>query len=143
MELELADSSEEEEVPSTMRKEEWAVPSIDLWIPTGTDTQEAPRERYQIQSLLPAAKAAAGSSCSDIPRAACDGDRAAAESSELNTLLRGIAQPHSTDVLVKNAAEVMAKVSWDGGLDQELKGQDGVSSYHLAVQSLVLLSQKM
>ncbi|NXH61408.1 SNPC4 protein, partial [Rhabdornis inornatus] len=108
MELDLTDSSEEEG-SSTTGSEECAIPSIDLWIPTGTDTQEASRERYQIKSLLSAARAAAGSSCSDIPRAGCDRDRAADKSSELNTLLRGIAQPHSTDVLVKNPAEVMAK----------------------------------
>lgn len=124
MELDLTDSSEEEEeVTSTTSKKECAVPSIDLWIPTGTDTQEATGERYQIQSLLSAARAGAGTSCSDIPRAACDGDRAADKSSELNTLLRGIAQPHSTDVVVKNVAEVMAKVSWDGSLDQNLEGK--------------------
>ncbi|NXD51299.1 SNPC4 protein, partial [Corvus moneduloides] len=105
MELNLTDSSEEEEVTSTTRKKEYAVPSIDLWIPTGTDMQEATGERYQIQSLLSAARAGAGTSCSDIPRAACDGDRAADKSSELYTLLKGIAQPHSTDVVVKNAAE--------------------------------------
>ncbi|NXB53356.1 SNPC4 protein, partial [Leucopsar rothschildi] len=109
MELELADSSEEEEGGSTTGNEECAVPSIDLWIPTRTDTQEATRERYQIQSLLSAARAAAGSSCSDIPGAGGDRDEAADKSSELNTLLRGIAHPHSTDVLVKNPAEVMAK----------------------------------
>lgn len=112
MELDLADSPEEEEESSTTGNKECAVPSIDLWIPTGPNTQEAPRERYQIQSLLSAARAAAGSSCSDIPRAGCDRDRAADKSSELNTLLRGIGQPYSTDVLVKNPAEVMAKVSW-------------------------------
>ncbi|NXQ61593.1 SNPC4 protein, partial [Anthoscopus minutus] len=106
MELDLTDSSEE--VTSTTSKK-CAVPSIDLWIPTETDTQEATRERKQIQSLLSAARAGAESSCSDIPRAGCDGDRAAYKSSELNTLLRGIGQPHSTDVLVKNPAEVLAK----------------------------------
>ncbi|XP_048181642.1 snRNA-activating protein complex subunit 4 isoform X2 [Corvus hawaiiensis] len=114
MELNLTDSSEEEEVTSTTRKKEYAVPSIDLWIPTGTDMQEATGERYQIQSLLSAARAGAGTSCSDIPRAACDGDRAADKSSELYTLLKGIAQPHSTDVVVKNAAEVMARASQSG-----------------------------
>ncbi|XP_014735594.1 PREDICTED: snRNA-activating protein complex subunit 4 isoform X1 [Sturnus vulgaris] len=114
MELELADSSEEEEGGSTTGNEECAVPSIDLWIPTRTDTQEATRERYQIQSLLSAARAAAGSSCSDIPGAGGDRDEAADKSSELNTLLRGIAQPHSTDVLVKNPAEVIAKASQCG-----------------------------
>lgn len=107
MELELADSSEEGKV--TTRKEEFAVPSIDLWIPAGTDTQETARERYEIQSLLSAA------------RAGCDGDRAADKSSELNTVLRGFADAHSTDVLVKNPAEVMAKVSWGGSLDQKLR----------------------
>ncbi|NXH98213.1 SNPC4 protein, partial [Pachycephala philippinensis] len=105
MELELTDSSEEEEEEISTRKEEFAVPSIDLWIPTGTDTPETTRERYQIQSLLSAARAGAGSSCSDIPRAACDGGTAADQSSELNTVLRGIAQAHSTDVVVRNAAE--------------------------------------
>ncbi|NWV84931.1 SNPC4 protein, partial [Dasyornis broadbenti] len=109
MELDLSDSSEEEEVTSTTRKEERAVPSIDLWVPTGTDTQGAIKGRYRIQSLLSAARAGAGTSCGDIPRAACDGDGAAEKSAELNTLLRGIAQPHSTDTVVKDAAEVMAK----------------------------------
>ncbi|NXX26934.1 SNPC4 protein, partial [Nicator chloris] len=102
--LELEDSSEEKET-STMSKEEFEVPSIDLWIPTGTDRREASTERYKIQSLPSAARASAGSSCSDIPKAGCDGDRAADKSSELNTLLRGIAHPYSTDVLVKNPAE--------------------------------------
>ncbi|NXC08378.1 SNPC4 protein, partial [Orthonyx spaldingii] len=109
MELELADTSEEEELTSSRSREEYAVPSIDLWIPTGADMQETIRERYQIQSLLSAVRAGAGSNCSDIPRAACDGDRAADRSSEVNTLLRGIAQPHSTDTVVENAAEVIAK----------------------------------
>ncbi|NXR94060.1 SNPC4 protein, partial [Hypocryptadius cinnamomeus] len=109
VQLELADSSEEEKVTSSTRKEEFAVPSIDLWISTGTDRQGATRERYQIQSLLSAARAGAESSCSDVPRAGCDGDRAADKSSELNTLLRGMSDAHSTDVLVKDPAEVMAK----------------------------------
>ncbi|NWZ07368.1 SNPC4 protein, partial [Agelaius phoeniceus] len=103
LELELANNSEEEKV--TTRKEKFAVPSIDLWIPTGTDKQEATRERNQIQSLLSAARAGTGSSCSEVPRAGCDGDRAADESSELNTVLMGIANACSTDVLVKNPAE--------------------------------------
>ncbi|NWH98204.1 SNPC4 protein, partial [Tichodroma muraria] len=102
--LDLADSSEEEEERTT-GKEEFAVPSIDLWIPTGTDTQGGTREKHQIQSLLSAPRAGAGSSCSGIPGAGCDGDGAADTSSELNTLLKGIAQPHSTDLLVKNPAE--------------------------------------
>ncbi|NWS01275.1 SNPC4 protein, partial [Motacilla alba] len=107
VELELADSSEEEKV--TTRKGHFAVPSIDLWIPTRTDTQEAIRDRYQIQSLLSAARAGTGSSCSDLPRAGCDGDTAADKSCELSTVLRGIAHAYSTDVLVENPAEVMAK----------------------------------
>uniref|UniRef100_A0A8C5UHG0 Small nuclear RNA activating complex polypeptide 4 n=1 Tax=Malurus cyaneus samueli TaxID=2593467 RepID=A0A8C5UHG0_9PASS len=98
VELDLADSSEEEEVASTTSQEECAVPSIDLWVPTGTDRQEAAKGRYQIQTLS-ASRAGAGTSCSDIPSAACDGNGAADQSSELNTLLRGIAQPHSTDTL--------------------------------------------
>ncbi|NWW34866.1 SNPC4 protein, partial [Panurus biarmicus] len=109
MELELEDSSEEE-VTSTMSKK-CAVPSIDLWIPTGTDTQEAIRERYQIQSLLSAARAGAGSSCSDIPRAGCDRDRAAEKSSELNTLLKGIAHPYSTDMLASQCGKHVLRLS--------------------------------
>ncbi|NWV22644.1 SNPC4 protein, partial [Origma solitaria] len=101
MELDLADSSEEEEVTRTTKKEERAVPSIDLWVPTGTGTEEATQERYRIQSLL----SGAGISCSDIPGAACGGDRAADKSSELYTVLKGIAQPHSTDVVVKDPTE--------------------------------------
>ncbi|KAF2982309.1 hypothetical protein EK904_004915 [Melospiza melodia maxima] len=111
-ELELEHSSEEENV--TTRKEKFAVPSIDLWIPTGTDKQETSRERNQIQSLLSAARAGTGSSCSDVPRAGRDGDRAADKSSELNTVLMGIANACSTDVLVRNPAEVMAKASQCG-----------------------------
>ncbi|XP_068067150.1 snRNA-activating protein complex subunit 4 isoform X2 [Anomalospiza imberbis] len=112
--MKLADSSEEEKVTSTTRKKEFAVPSIDLWIPTGMDMQGASRERHQIKSLLSAARAGAGSSCCDVPRAGCDGDRAADKSSELSTLLRGMANAYSTDVLVKNPAEVMAKASQCG-----------------------------
>ncbi|NXS36228.1 SNPC4 protein, partial [Pomatostomus ruficeps] len=104
-ELELSDSSEEEQLPSSRSKEEFTVPSIDLWVPTGTDTQETARERHQIQSLLSAASAGAGSSCDDVPGAAGDGDGAAGGSAGLSTLLRGIAQPHSTDVVVRNPAE--------------------------------------
>ncbi|NWT25415.1 SNPC4 protein, partial [Cardinalis cardinalis] len=111
-ELELANNSEEEK--GTTRKEKFAVPSIDLWIPTGTDKQESTRERDQIQSLLSAARAGTGSSCSEVPRAGCGGDRAADKSSELSTVLMGIANACSTDVLVKNPAEVMAKASQCG-----------------------------
>ncbi|NXR77040.1 SNPC4 protein, partial [Pycnonotus jocosus] len=113
MELELEDSSEEQET-STTRREKCAVPSIDLWIPTGTDTQERIMERYQTQSLLPAAGAGAGSSCSDIPRAGCDRGRAADTSCELNTVVRDIRKHCATDVLVKNPAEVVAKASQRG-----------------------------
>lgn len=116
--LELEDGSEEEE-SSTMSKKEHPIPSIDLWIPTGTDTQGAIRERYQFKYLLPTAKAGAGSSCSDIPGAGCDSDKAADESCELNTVLRGLANAYATDMVVRDPAEVIAKVSWDGSLDQK------------------------
>ncbi|NXL22818.1 SNPC4 protein, partial [Setophaga kirtlandii] len=112
LQLELANNSEEESV--TTRKEKFAVPSIDLWIPTGTDKQEATRETNQIQSLLSAARAGTGSSCSEVPGVGCDGDTAADKSSELNTVLMGIASACSTDVVVKNPAEVMAKASQCG-----------------------------
>ncbi|NWR85013.1 SNPC4 protein, partial [Furnarius figulus] len=112
IELDLADSSEEEkedeeEMTSTTSKEEWTLPSIDLWIPTQPDTQEANKGRCQTSSLLPPLGADGGSSSSDIPGAPCDGGTD--KSSELNTLLRGIARPHSTDVVVRNPAEVITK----------------------------------
>ncbi|NXB71174.1 SNPC4 protein, partial [Donacobius atricapilla] len=109
--MELEDSSEEEET-STTSKEECAVPSIDLWIPTGTDSQEALRERYQIQSFLSASGAGAGSSCSDILSAGWDKDRAADQCCEPSTVLSGIANPYATDVLVKNPAECGKQVLW-------------------------------
>ncbi|XP_027742957.1 snRNA-activating protein complex subunit 4 isoform X2 [Empidonax traillii] len=111
VELDLADSSEEEEeekeTPSRPSKEECALPSIDLWIPTQPDTQEANKGRSQSSALSSPGSADAGTSGGDIPRAADD-------PSELNTLLRGIARPHSTDVVVRDPAEVMAKASQCG-----------------------------
>ncbi|NXO42896.1 SNPC4 protein, partial [Locustella ochotensis] len=102
MELELEDTSEEE---SSSTRKECAVPSIELWIPTGTGPQEAARKRRRFQSRPSAAGAGAGSSHSDILRAGGDRDT----SCELSTVLRGLANPHATDVLVKNPAEVMAQ----------------------------------
>ncbi|XP_074746989.1 snRNA-activating protein complex subunit 4 isoform X1 [Strix uralensis] len=109
IELDLADSSEEE----TTSREECAFPSIDLWIPTRTNTQESNKGRYQTPSLFSPVSADAKTSSSEVPSAACDGgkDRGANKSSELNTLLRGIACPHSTDIIVKNPVEVMNKAS--------------------------------
>ncbi|NXJ45990.1 SNPC4 protein, partial [Spizaetus tyrannus] len=109
IELDLADSSEEE----TTSKEECAFPSIDLWIPTRTNTQESNKGRYQTPSLFCPVSADAKTGSSEVPSATCDGaeDRVADKSSELNTLLRGIARPHSTDIIVKNPAEVMNKVN--------------------------------
>ncbi|XP_032855504.2 snRNA-activating protein complex subunit 4 isoform X2 [Tyto alba] len=109
IELDLADSSEEE----TTSREECAFPSIDLWIPTRTNTQESNNGIYQTPSLFSPVSADAKTSSSEVPSATCDGskDRAADKSSELNTLLRGIARPHSTDIIVKNPVEVMNKAS--------------------------------
>ncbi|KFV45860.1 snRNA-activating protein complex subunit 4, partial [Gavia stellata] len=89
IELDLEDSSEEE----TVSKEECAFPSIDLWIPTRTNAQESDKGRYQTPSLFSPATADAKTSSSEVPNATCDGDkdRVADKSSELNTLLRGIA----------------------------------------------------
>ncbi|XP_010162809.1 snRNA-activating protein complex subunit 4, partial [Antrostomus carolinensis] len=109
VELDLSDSSEEE----TTSKEECAVPSIDLWIPTQTNMQESNKGRYQTPSLFSPVSADAKASSSEVPSATCDGDkdRAAGKSSELNTLLRGIARPHSTDIVVKNPEEIINKAS--------------------------------
>ncbi|XP_010115977.1 PREDICTED: snRNA-activating protein complex subunit 4, partial [Chlamydotis macqueenii] len=110
IELDLTDSSSEEEMTS---KEEYAVPSIDLWIPTQTNTEESNKGRYQTPSLFSPVSAGAKTGSSEVPSATCDGnkDRVADKSSELNTLLRGIARPHSTDIVVKNPIEVMNKAS--------------------------------
>ncbi|XP_009976060.1 PREDICTED: snRNA-activating protein complex subunit 4 [Tauraco erythrolophus] len=109
IELDLADSSEEE----TTSKEECALPSIDLWIPTQANTPESNKGRYQSPSLFSPASFDAKTSSSEVPSATCDGDkdRVASKSSELNTLLRGIARPHSTDIIVKNPVEIMNKAS--------------------------------
>ncbi|XP_064325124.1 snRNA-activating protein complex subunit 4 isoform X2 [Phalacrocorax carbo] len=97
IELDFADSSEEE----TTSKEERVFPSIDLWIPTRTNMKEPNEGRYQTPSLFSPASADAKTGSSEVPSAA----------SELNTLLRGIARPHSTDIVVKNPVEVMNKAS--------------------------------
>ncbi|PKU38158.1 snrna-activating protein complex subunit 4 [Limosa lapponica baueri] len=114
-ELDLPDSSEAEMTSEeeTTSKEECAFPSIDLWIPTRTNTQESNQGRYQTPSLFSPTSADAKTSGSEIPSATCDGDKDRVDntSTELNTLLRGIARPHSTDIIVKNPVEVMNKQS--------------------------------
>ncbi|NXG81650.1 SNPC4 protein, partial [Stercorarius parasiticus] len=113
IELDLPDSSEEEMTSEeeTTSKEERAFPSIDLWIPTRTNTQESNQGRYEIPPLFLHASADAKTSSSEVPSAMCDGDkdRVADKSTELNTLLRGIARPHSTDIIVKNPASRCGK----------------------------------
>ncbi|NXF33648.1 SNPC4 protein, partial [Nyctibius bracteatus] len=112
LELDLADSSEEETIEKeTTVKEECALPSIDLWIPTQTNMQESNKGRYQTPSLFSPASADVKNSSSEVPSATSDGDkdRVADKSSELNTLLRGIARPHSTDIIVKNPASRCGK----------------------------------
>ncbi|NXX09396.1 SNPC4 protein, partial [Larus smithsonianus] len=113
IELDLPDSSEEEMTSEgeMTSKEERAFPSIDLWIPTRTNTQESNQGRYQTPSLFLPASADAKTSSSEDPSAMCDGDkdRVADKSTELNTLLRGIARPHSTDIIVKNPASRCGK----------------------------------
>ncbi|XP_009873845.1 PREDICTED: snRNA-activating protein complex subunit 4, partial [Apaloderma vittatum] len=109
IELDLTDSSEEE----TTSKEECAFPSIDLWVPTRTNTQESNKGRYQTPSLFSPVSADVKTSSSEVPVAASDGDkdRAIDKPLELNTLLRGIARPHSTDVVVEDPVEAMNKAS--------------------------------
>ncbi|PKK24392.1 small nuclear RNA activating complex, polypeptide 4, 190kDa, partial [Columba livia] len=103
VELDLTDSSEEETTKEeeTKKKEERAIPSIDLWIPTQTNTQESNKGRYQTPSLFPPV--------SEVPSAIGDKGKVADKPSELNTLLRGIARPYSTDVVVRNPEEIMNK----------------------------------
>ncbi|KGL82673.1 snRNA-activating protein complex subunit 4, partial [Tinamus guttatus] len=102
-ELEITESSEEEtEEPN--KEEECAVPSMDLWIPTRTDPQESNQGRCPTSSLFPSVSAQAKTGSSDVPCAPTDGGKAgvASGSAELNTILRGIAHPHSSDISVKN-----------------------------------------
>ncbi|XP_061332902.1 snRNA-activating protein complex subunit 4 [Pezoporus flaviventris] len=108
IELDLSDSSEEE---TTTAKEECALPDIDLWVPTQTNTQESNKGTYQTPSLF--FPASTKPSSSEVPSTMSDGDkdRVANQSSELSTLLRGIARPHSTDIVVRNPAEVISKAS--------------------------------
>ncbi|NXL64119.1 SNPC4 protein, partial [Chordeiles acutipennis] len=109
VELDLSDSSEEE----TTSKEECAVPSIDLWIPTQTNMQESNKGRYQTPSLFSPASADAKASSSEVPSATRGGDkdRVADKSSELNTLLRGIARPHSTDIVASRCGKQVLRVT--------------------------------
>ncbi|NXN19278.1 SNPC4 protein, partial [Indicator maculatus] len=110
IELDLPDSSEEE---ITSKEEKSVFPSIDLWVPTRTDTPESNKGRYQTPSLFSPASAEAQSSSSVVPRAACDGDKdsIAGKSSELNTLLRGITWPHSTDVIASRCGKQVLRVT--------------------------------
>ncbi|NXT42683.1 SNPC4 protein, partial [Pelecanoides urinatrix] len=110
IELDLADSSEEE---TTSKEEECAFPSIDLWIPTRTNTQESNKGRYQTPSLFSPASADAKTSSSEVPSATCGGDkdRVANKSTELNTLLRGIARPHSTDIIASRCGKQVLQVT--------------------------------
>ncbi|NWX24516.1 SNPC4 protein, partial [Aegotheles bennettii] len=114
-ELDLADSSEEETTSKeeTASKEECTVPSIDLWIPTQTNTQESNKGRYQTPSLFSPLSADVEIMSSEVPNATCDGDkdRVANKSSELNTLLRGIARPHSTDIIASRCGKQVLRVS--------------------------------
>ncbi|NWH66359.1 SNPC4 protein, partial [Geococcyx californianus] len=79
VELDLSDSSEEE----TTSKEECAFPSIDLWIPTQTNTQESKKGWYQTPSLFFPGSTDVKTSSSEFPSATCDGDKD--KSSELYT----------------------------------------------------------
>ncbi|XP_010220843.1 PREDICTED: snRNA-activating protein complex subunit 4 [Tinamus guttatus] len=111
-ELEITESSEEEtEEPN--KEEECAVPSMDLWIPTRTDPQESNQGRCPTSSLFPSVSAQAKTGSSDVPCAPTDGGKAgvASGSAELNTILRGIAHPHSSDISVKNPMEEVTKAS--------------------------------
>ncbi|NXV72682.1 SNPC4 protein, partial [Atlantisia rogersi] len=106
VELDLADTEEEEEEEEeeeTTSKEQCVIPSIDLWIPTQPSTQESSTGRYQATSLL--------SPVSGEVQSDGDRDRAASASSELSTLLSGMARAHSADITVKNPAELLNEFS--------------------------------
>ncbi|OXB76347.1 UNVERIFIED_CONTAM: hypothetical protein H355_006758 [Colinus virginianus] len=108
-ELDLSDTSEEEK-PS---KEERTFPSMDLWIPTQTDVQESCQGRHHASAPFSSVSAHTGTSGSRVPNARSDGAEggATAECTELSTILKGMARPHSTDITVRNPAEEINKVS--------------------------------
>ncbi|XP_065593329.1 snRNA-activating protein complex subunit 4 [Cyrtonyx montezumae] len=108
-ELDLSDTSEEEK-PS---KEESTFPSIDLWIPTQADVQESCQGRHHTSSPFSFVSA---HSSSRVPNARSDGaeEGAAAKCTELSTIVKGMARPHSTDITVRNPAEEINKASRSG-----------------------------
>ncbi|NWJ09252.1 SNPC4 protein, partial [Crypturellus undulatus] len=111
-ELEITESSEEE-TEETNKEEECAVPSMDLWVPTRTDPQESNQGRCPTSSLSPSVSTEAKMGSSDIPCAATDGGKAgvAGNSAELNTILRGIAHPHSSDISASRCGKQVLRVS--------------------------------
>ncbi|NXE46412.1 SNPC4 protein, partial [Casuarius casuarius] len=108
IELEMTDSSEEE-----TSKEECTFPSIDLWIPTQTNPQESNKGRCQTSSLFSSTSANAKIGSSEVPYAASDGgkDGVADKSAELNTILRGIAHAHSTDISASRCGKQVLRVT--------------------------------
>ncbi|XP_072209143.1 snRNA-activating protein complex subunit 4 isoform X2 [Excalfactoria chinensis] len=108
VELDLSDTSEEEKTS----KEECAFPSIDLWIPTQTDVPESCQGRHQTSSPFSFGSAGVRTSSSKIPNARHEGGEGVTnKATELSTILRGMARPHSTDITVKNPTEEINKAS--------------------------------
>lgn len=109
VELDLSDTSEEEKTS----KEECTFPSIDLWIPTQADVPESCQGRHQNSSPFSFGSVNARTSSSKIPHARCEGaeEGVTNKATELSTILRGLARPHSTDITVKNPIEEINKVS--------------------------------
>ncbi|NXP48526.1 SNPC4 protein, partial [Heliornis fulica] len=108
IELDLSDTSEEEE-EETPVKEQCPFPSMDLWIPTQTSTQDSNKGRSQTPSLSSPLSADATARSREVLSVPCPENKAgvASKPSELNTLLCGMACPHSTDTVVRDPAEVM------------------------------------
>ncbi|NWX96864.1 SNPC4 protein, partial [Nothoprocta ornata] len=112
-ELEITESSEEETEEKNKEEEECVVPAIDLWIPTRTDPQGSNQGRSQTSSLFPYTSAEARMGSSDIPGALSEGgkDGVASKSAELNTILRGMAHPHSSDISASRCGKQVLRVS--------------------------------
>ncbi|NXA34882.1 SNPC4 protein, partial [Eudromia elegans] len=111
-ELEMTESSEEER-EETNKKEEYVVPSIDLWIPTRTGPQESNQGGCQASSLFPSMSAEAKFGSSNVPCTLSEGGqgRVGNKSVELNTILRGIAHPHSSDISASRCGKQVLCVS--------------------------------
>ncbi|XP_075761685.1 snRNA-activating protein complex subunit 4 isoform X2 [Pelodiscus sinensis] len=113
-EPELMDSSEEEiDPPSGFNN---LVPGLDLWIPTRTDPNAHRKAKRLIPSLYHFKNTHVTGCLSQVPKASAGGgqDQVPADSAGLNTVLKGIGFPSSTDINLKDPEELVKEASMRG-----------------------------